>query len=870
MMRKAVVSVFFLFITYLAIAQTSLVASLEQLKEGSDLSFSYDPELLEHVMIEGRLGSAQDLSDLLENSALKLEELSPNEYLIVPRKTQFQLHFRSEGQEELRPFYLDVVRGTSEVLFQDFITNPNDSIAFSWTPKPGDSISIVTTSYETVQMPLASMLINTSYQAGLKEKVTYLDEVIIENYLAKGIVLDVSNHTTSMKMEELALIPGETDGDVLASIATLPGINTPDSRPGNLYIRGSSTDQNFLLFNNIPIYHRGHYFGSISPYNPSVISEVKVYKNGFHPRMGGRVGGAVEIISQDSIKDYQSYGLGINTLYGNAFARTKVSKNLGMSLAARRSLPSSFSSPKLQAISDMVYAATALTDPQLEFDLNDIDVVYEDYNFNTVWTPGKRDWIKLSGLLTNNETAYRVVTDSTDSKESLNFGNNGVSAQWKHSFSNKITAKLSGYHSNYESTYEQVNLNTRRNERRGDKSNNELKDTQVSVELGSNEGRWEQWHAGVSAQWLNVSFENADSPPGSVPLLERGRSDAAIYSAYGNYRFDKLGNLYFQMGGRGSYFTGTDELYFSPRALVNYDIRRNLILKGSAGRYYQFISQIKFLQFGNAGFDNELWRLAGDGEIDVMHSDQFMVGSILTKGKWVFDLEVFKKRITNVNYASTYDLRPITTYENASWDVTGFDLFTKVQVGNGLSLWGSYEYTEQQVTFDSLESVSYNYKFNQPHRFKLGGLYQKGRWKVSFSYKILSGLYGRSLDILTELDNLVIREVVDANPPPPPPPGGGGGGGMPPLMRPMLVSRQATIDDLPLRYPTFSSVDVFITYHLPETSKRKWSATFGLSLINVFDNNNQIDQVVRGGEERNLLERNAVGFAPNLNMTITW
>lgn len=868
-MLKTVVSVFFLFTTYLAFGQISLVESIQQLEENSDLSFSYDPDLLEQVMIESRLGSVQDLSDLLENSALKLEELSPNEYLIVPRKTEFQLHFGSEEQEELQPFYLDVVRGTSEVLFQDFITNPDEPITFSWTPKPGDSISIVTTAYETIQLPLATMLINTSYLAGLKEKVTYLEEVIIENYLAKGIALDVSNHTTSMKMEELALIPGETDGDVLASIATLPGINTPDSRPGNLYIRGSSTDQNFLLFNNIPIYHRGHYFGSISPYNPSVISEVKVYKNGFHPRMGGRVGGAVEIISQDSLKDYKSYGLGINTLYGNAFARTKVSKNLGMSLAARRSLPSSFSSPKLQAISDVVYAATALTDPQLEFDLNDIDVVYEDYNFNTVWTPGKRGWIKLSGLLTNNETAYRVVTDSTNSKESLNFSNNGVSVQWKHSFGNNVSTRLSGYHSNYESTYEQVNLNTRRNERRGDKSDNELEDTQISVEVASNKGRQEQWHAGVSAQWINVSFENADSPPGIAPLLVRGKSDAAIYSTYGNYRFDKLGNLYFQVGGRGSYFTGTDELYFSPRVLMNYDISRNLIMKGSAGRYYQFISQIKFLQYGNAGFDNELWRLAGDNEIDVMHSDQFMVGSILTRGKWVFDLEVFRKRIANVNYSSTYDLRPATTYESATWDVTGFDLFAKVQVGNGLSLWSSYEYTEQQVTFDSLETVSYNYKFNQPHRFKLGGLYQKGRWKLSFSYKMLSGLYGRSLDILSELDNLVIRKVVNANPPPPPPPGGGGGG-MPPPRRPMLVSRPATIDDLPVRYPTFSSVDIFVTYHLPETNKRKWSATFGLSLINVFDNNNQIDQVVRGGEERNLLERNAVGFAPNLNMTIIW
>lgn len=868
MMHKAVVSVFFLITTLLVSGQVSLVASMSKLEQDTEVSFSYDPDLIEQVMINEELGSLQDLVGLLATSALRLEEVSPNEYLIVPKKTEVRLYVESSDESgTLEPFYVDIVRGTQEVLFQDFIAEPTDPIVFSWTPKPGDSISVVSTAYETFQLPTEDLLLKPDYRAELKEKVTYLEEVVIENYLARGIELDVTNHVTSLKIDELALTPGETDGDVLASIATLPGINTPDSRPGNLYVRGSSTDQNFLLFNNIPIYHRGHYFGSISPYNPSVISKVNVYKNGFHPRIGGRVGGAIEIISQDSIQDYQSYGIGINTLYGNAFARQRLSKNLGVSLAARRSLPSSFNSPKLSAISDVVYSATALTDPQLGFDLNDIDVVYEDYNFNTVWEAGKNDWVKLSGLITNNETAYLVNTDSTSANQSLNFGNDGISAQWKHMFDNNVSSWVSGYYSNYQSLYQSENLNTRQNQRQGDVSDNKLEDAQISVEIGSDTNDWERWNVGMSSQWINASYRFADSPPGGPPSVVQGEDDAMVFSTYGNYRFDKLGNLYFQVGGRGSYFSATEKLYFSPRVLLNYDVGSDFIMKGSAGRYYQFLHQIKFLQFGNSGFDNELWRLADNSEIDVLYSDQYMAGGIFTKGKWVIDLEFFRKRIANVNYSTTPILRPFTRYESATWDVSGFDLFTKVQVGNGLALWSSYEYTEQQITFDSLESVSYNYKYNQPHRFKLGGLYQKGRWKLSFSYKILSGLYGRSLDILSELDNLVIREVVTGNPMPPPPPPPGG---MPPPMRPRFVSRPATIDDLPSRYPTFSSLDIFVTYHLPKTSKRKWSTTFGLSLINVFDNDNQIDQVARGANERNLLERNALGFSPNLNMTITW
>lgn len=846
----------------------SLIASLNEIAEQSELSFSYDAELLEEITTYKPVASIAELEALLESSALRIRKVADGEYLIVPYKSTIQFRFQSAEGHALDEFYVDVIRGNNEVLYQNFVGDPQNPISFEWMPRPNDTIKVISTAHDPVAIPLNQLLFQLNQGVTLKEKVTYLDEVIIENYLAKGINLDVPNQVTTLKMEELALIPGETDGDVLASLATLPGINSPDSRAGNLFIRGSSADQNLMLYNNIPIYHRGHYFGSISPYNPAVISNVSVSKNGYNPRLGGRVGGAIEISSQDQLEEYSAYGAGINSLYGNAFMKTRLGKKVGISIAGRHSLPSGFISPKLVQISDMVYSATALTDPQNSFDLSNVDVNYEDYNFNVLWEVNENHSIKLSTLYTNNLTNYVIKTDTSESEEAFSFDNIGVSMEWKHAINEKMAGKFVGFYSDYQTRYVKEDDDPMGISVSVDGSDNQVSDAGLSYELGIRM-KGNKLTFGAATQWTEVLYLERAMRPNQPPVFVRGKESSIVHALYSNYQYNGLGRFYFQFGGRLDYYTRNSTPYFSPRLLMNYDVSSQLTMKASAGRYYQYLNQIKNLQFGNAGFDNELWRLAGNGNIKTLHSDQLMVGGILTKGAWVLDVEAYKKQINNVNYSTTYQLNPRTDYEQAQWNVAGFDLFSKVQVSNGFSLWGSYEYSEQTFAFDSAESIAYTYKYNRPHRFKLGGLYQHGRWKISFSWKILSGLYGRSLDIVNELDRIVVRELVV----PPPPPGGPGPGGPPPggPPPPRIEIRPITLEEIPERYPTFRSLDVFVTYELPKTASRKWSANFGLSLINVFHYANQIDQVTRGNATQlTLLERNAIGFAPNLNISIKW
>lgn len=869
-MSRFIASLSFLISSFVFAQQVTLVDQLKSLSAVTEVTFSYDAELLGGIVTDKKFQSVRELEVFFqERSALRLERLSGSEFLIVPQKSSVSFFFKPLSDTgSLQEFYVDIVKGESEVLFQDFLSDPEDPISFLWTPRPYDTIKVISTAHDPVTISGNDLLLSLKHEVKLKEKVTYLEEVVIENYLAKGINLNVAKQTTSIEMSDLALIPGETDGDVLASLATLPGVNSPDSRPGNLYVRGSSPDQNLLIYNNIPIYHRGHFFGTISPFNPAVVADVEVFKNGLDPSMGGRVGGAIVINSYSYLDDFESIGFGINSLYGNAFLKQKVGKKVGVSLSGRRSLPSGFQPPKLVNISDMVYAATALTGPNNNFDLDDVDVLYEDYNINILFEPNEQNRIKLSGLLTQNATEYVLLEDTTRDSERFAYDNQGVSLDWEHTFNDKTSGTLVAFFSEYRTEYQQQEEDTRDRRLNFDVGqSNEIQDVSASYQVTRQINSSNELLVGAGVQQTQVEYDYRDIPIDNPPLRLDDKTSASVLSGFANYSFIGPGKFYFQIGGRADYFSRLAQVFISPRLLLNYDINQDFLLKASVSRHYQFLNQIKLLQFGNSGFDNELWQLPGDENIKPIFSNQFMVGGILSKGPVVFDIEAYRKTVDDINYATTTELNPMTTYESAMWDVSGFDIFSKTQITNGFSLWTSYEYSEHTVVFDADESTSYTYKYNRPHRFKMGGLYQKGRWKLSFSWKILSGMYGRSLEALDDFENIG-NDLPDDGPPdggPPdgmPPPGGGPGMPGPDIL---------TIDDLPERYPTFKSLDLFVTYELPKTRSRKWKTNFGLSLINVFDNQNLIDQVVRGGDaiNRRLLNRYALGFSPNLNITIS-
>jgi hypothetical protein len=66
--------------------------------------------------------------------------------------------------------------------------------------------------------------------------------------------------------------------DILQSIQALPGVESTNESIANINVRGGTNDQNLMIWDNIKMYHSGHFFGLISAYNPNLTDKVIVKK----------------------------------------------------------------------------------------------------------------------------------------------------------------------------------------------------------------------------------------------------------------------------------------------------------------------------------------------------------------------------------------------------------------------------------------------------------------------------------------------------------------------------------------------------------------------------------------------------------------
>lgn len=844
------------FITY-AQKNIPLTDKLAEIATKEEIKFSFDPDLLRGIEVSASIGSLADLELLFSKSALKLTSEGSENYMISPSPTLFTFQL---PKGEISEYHLDIVDAKNRILFQDFIID-KESVSFEWIPTR-DTIKIISSAHDPIKYSSSSLLLNPTVELPLKEKISYLDDVIVKDYLTSSINLNVSNQTTSILVQDMAFTPGETDGDILAALATLPGVNTPDSRPGNIFIHNSPSDQNLVLYNQIPIYHKGHYFGSISPYNPAMVEEVTIYKNGFHPRLGNRVGGAIEIEEAKELKNFKKYGGGINTLYGNAYVKHNFSNKVGIALGVRHSTPNNWWSPKLDEITDVVYDGTILTSDDFGGTLESVDVNFSDYSFNALVSPNESNEFHFSSVYTSNFTEYQVDTSDVSTKESIVFDNLGMSFIWKNKINEKLTGKLTSVFSDYETSFDSEGFDRRESDVVSEEvAMNSIEDISLGYEINLKGKKNNDWSFGLESKRLKLIFDHeVEVSRNSKDEESFSENKVFTHSLFGNYDFKSAEKLYFQIGARATYYDEQDRAFLSPRLLANYDVTDHLIAKGSFGRYYQFLSQVKYLEFGNSGFYNELWRVADEEEIKVVSSNQWMLGGIMNKGKWVVEAELYGKKIDDVNYSSTISLESQTEFHSADWSIIGVDLFTKYQISDHLLLWNSYEFGKASLSFDSLSSVEYPYKYTRPHQLKLGGLYTKDRWKISGFYKLASGMYARSIDILIYEEYLLESQNFGGN---------------------TTNNNVQILSTIPDRYPVYSAFDVFITYEIPKTLRRKFNLRFGLSLMNLFNRDNQIDAVVRGDDNEIddidigddnlfLLEREGMGFAPNLDISISW
>jgi hypothetical protein len=259
----------------------------------------------------------------------------------------------------------------------------------------------------------------------MDERVVSLKEVIVSAQKLANI------RNTQMGMERLTIraikqVPTSFgEADIIKAVLTLPGVKSVGEASTGFNVRGGSSDQNLILFNDATIYNPSHFFGFFSAFNPDVVKDVELYKSSIPAKYGGRLSSVLDISSREGNKKEftGTAGIGLITSRFNIEGPLKKEKS-SFILGGRTTyanwllnlLPKEYKNSKASF-----------------YDVN-LHISHQFNNKNSLFVTG---YLSKDRFNLNSDTAY-------------SYSNTNASVKWKHIFNNKLNSVVTAGYDRYE------------------------------------------------------------------------------------------------------------------------------------------------------------------------------------------------------------------------------------------------------------------------------------------------------------------------------------------------------------------------------------------------------------------------------------
>ena len=235
-------------------------------------------------------------------------------------------------------------------------------------------------------------------------------------------------------IKQIATVFGETD--ILKVVLTLPGVTSVGEASTGFNVRGGSTDQNLILFNDATIYNPTHLFGFFSAFNPDVVKGVELYKSTIPEKYGGRLSSVLDVTSRDGNNKKWSGTGGIGPLTSKLALEGPLVKDKASFILGGRT---TYSNWLLHAIPT---------------DYKDSKASFYDLNLNITAALNAKNSIYLSGYYSSDQ--FNLNSDTL-----YKYSNANANIKWKHNFNNKFygvaTAGLDHYQYSVSSKQNPVN-----------------------------------------------------------------------------------------------------------------------------------------------------------------------------------------------------------------------------------------------------------------------------------------------------------------------------------------------------------------------------------------------------------------------------
>ncbi|MDF1696150.1 MAG: TonB-dependent receptor plug domain-containing protein [Saprospiraceae bacterium] len=741
-----------LLLPYFLVAQKSMDVSyknaelesvLQDLETKYGVVFSYT----------GDLGLEQKVNYSVENTSLEdvltrlCLELNLNyrnvdsTYIVLTRKpkSQFALcgSFTNDVGEPLS--FVSVYCPSSQI---GTSADENGTLNWSEVFYENEKIEISYIGYESLILDVLELVQCPTIV--LKTKQFSFEEIIVKEYVTSGIEQSVDFDHMILNPGRIQMVPGLTDADVLQMVQLLPGVQSMDESATGIHVRGGTPDQNLILYDGIPVYNGGHFFGMISGFNPSLIEDVNVYRSGFSPKFGGRVASVIDIQSRNTIPDRVTSEAGLNFTHADvSLAVPFFNKRAALVVGARKSYTDIVETPTYRKLSQRVFRKGKLEQVMEEDEPDVIDFGlafdFNDYNMKLLIEPSERDHISLSFFQIDDKLNFDFTEEEEfATNDKLDQSSTGIGFQWKRNWHEKYSSSINISHTQLSNYYEFSVLD-------GDDPSVEIQEVQANT-IEDNTVVWNNTllfntnlHLDFGAQFsdLNVNRRwQVDQEDPEDTELDKNQ----IFSGFVSLNTSMNNTIKTQVGLRYNYASATQENFLEPRLSIQYVPSPVFQVKAGGGFYRQFMSQV--LEFNDLGINQDFWVLSDDDEnIPVVLSKNVSLGMIYHPKSFMFEIEGYvKKQEGLTSNLSRFQSGTEAFFESGTGQNWGFDVMLKKKWSTSQS-WISYSYSRSQYEADTDdETVSFRAPHDRPHSFQIVHQYHRGKWNISLSWQIASGL----------------------------------------------------------------------------------------------------------------------------------
>jgi len=551
----------------------------------------------------------------------------------------------------------------------------------------------------------------------LKPKAYKMEEVVIESIKEKEKQRDIG--IAFVETSFIKDLPAMFEDDVFRSLQLLPGVKASSDISSGLYIRGGSPDQTLILFDQATVYNPSHFFGFYSTFNPNAIESVNLYKGNYPAEFGGRLGSVVSISSKDGNRDRFESNLSIGLLASGVSLSGPLKEGKGSWMfSTRRST--------LEPVLEVLQKSYSDIPESFYFlDLNGkIDIRYNANNK-----------LSLSFYSGNDKLQFPFAEDAGIK---LSYGNQVISSNWTHIYSDKVISEFSLSASRY-FNFPSFNIASTPFER-----SNNIYDYSFKANTEYIAGERHDFLFGVWIESRRLSLE--DRQDHSQTFSSDHQSLHGSFYFQDNWMIS--GNLTFSPGLRVNSYGENKPLRFEPRVSLEYRPSSRLRLQAAYGEYSQFLTLVSNESF--SGLD--VWLMAKDG-VATASGSQYALGlkTIPWKG-YGLDMELYYRSMNNLfepdpNIQDWAGMPYKELFRYGDGYAYGMELLFERKIGR---LTGFMGYT-MSVTRRRFPDVSdatqqegsakyYPTKFDRSHDFNLVMGYKlNARWSASAVFSLASG-----------------------------------------------------------------------------------------------------------------------------------